>query len=115
MKLSNGVPLPHLPEAYWAYLGLTSIYVAVAAIPSGIKISVTVFGVLLGLTLLVGLAFGSVFCRFALILFSISSALGIMLLQTTFPNGRDIALVAISLIQVAILCTPAMRAYTARR
>jgi hypothetical protein len=103
-----------LPVAYWVYLASTSILILDAAIPSETDVSITTFGALLLIALLVGLTLKSNICRWALLALALYGAISLLLLQSSFPGWRDLSLMALYLIQAGLLLSRPIRLHTAK-
>lgn len=98
------------PRAFWGYVATIPLLLVATAVASA-EASISWEGAVALILLLFGLGSGSQLCRWLLMLLSITGVLAVLALQTRFPLLLDSGLVAILVVQAALLCTPSMRAY----
>lgn len=101
------------PSYFWAVVALTAVSVVgffSQSNPTGINWGGAVFEAIL----LIGLASGSQLCRWFLLVTSLGGALVLLGNQMHGIAAGDVVLLVACTVQAALLCTPTMRAYTAR-
>lgn len=101
------------PFALWTYFVLLFLLVVDALLFSSVTISVSPVTVAFIGLLILGLLAGSRVCRWLLIIFSLATALGTLVVKAGAGDFADAMLVVIPLGQAAALFSPSLRAFTA--
>jgi hypothetical protein len=102
------------PKTLYLYLAGVLLLVVIGFLPSEVETTYSWGGASLGIGLLFGLWAGSRFCRRALLLIGIATALGSLFLQDAHLEFVATAWSVLAIITTGLLMTPSMRAFTER-